>query len=408
MAFTVRSITTDEIDDWSNTVGIGFQHPAEESDREARRKHLLVERAWAAFDGDQMVGTACSFPTPLTVPGGATVPAAAVTGVAVIPTHLRRGAMTAMMRAQLDEVATRGEPAAVLIAAEAPIYGRFGYGSATRHTTVELDTAHIRFATPPAQHRVRFVERDELRTVAPVVFDRARAGQPGEIGRNDYWWDMHFGIIERSFTGDLKKRIHVVAEGDDGPDGYLLYRVNDEWAGRLPDHTATVDALVASSLDAYTALWNHLLRIDWVTKIEAADRPVDEPLRLLVTDTRRVKVTLVSDFLWCRLIDVPTCLAARTYSVADRLVLEVTDRFRPQSGGRFVLDGGPDGAISQATASDPDLVLDTADLAAAWLGGESLWFPASVGRVGERTPGAVRRFDAMFLSQPPPFCATWF
>ena len=43
-----------------------------------------------------------------------------------------------MMDEQLDDVARRGEPLAVLTASEASIYERFGYGIATFTTQWEL------------------------------------------------------------------------------------------------------------------------------------------------------------------------------------------------------------------------------------------------------------------------------
>ncbi|WP_346009875.1 GNAT family N-acetyltransferase, partial [Pseudonocardia sp. SID8383] len=48
-----------------------------------------------------LVGSAYSFPTRLTLPGGARVPAAAVSGVGVRPDRTRAGRLTALMRAQL-------------------------------------------------------------------------------------------------------------------------------------------------------------------------------------------------------------------------------------------------------------------------------------------------------------------
>jgi predicted acetyltransferase len=406
--FDIRPITTDEIDDWSTLVGLGFQHHAEEPDYEFRRKYLNVDRTVAALDGSQMIGTAYSFPTPITTPGGATVTAAAVTSVVVLPTHTRRGALTAMMRAQLDDVVARGEPVAVLIAAEAPIYGRFGYGAATQHATVALDVQQARLAEAPEPRALRFVDKEELRGVAPAIHDRCRANRPGEIGRPDTMWDVQLGIVERSWHKDIKQRFHVVCDGDAGPEGYLIYKVKDDWDGRFPDVTVQVIEMAAATPAAYAALWQHVLRLDWVRRVTAEDRPVDEPLRFLLTDPRQLRVTMVADFLWTRLLDVPAALAARTYPVADRLVLDVRDESRPASGGRFALEGGPDGASCAPTREPADLVVGADDLAAAWLGGAPLWLPAAAGRVDEPTPGARGRFDTMFVTQPPPFCGTWF
>ena len=81
------------------------------------------------------------------MPGGARVPVAAVTTVTVHPTHRRRGVLRQMMDEQLDDVARRGEPLAVLTASEASIYERFGYGAATFTTAWELESE---YATAPS------------------------------------------------------------------------------------------------------------------------------------------------------------------------------------------------------------------------------------------------------------------
>ena len=51
------------------------------------------------------MGTATSFPSRMAVPGGAVLDTAAVTQVGVRADHTRRGLLTALMRAQLDDIA---------------------------------------------------------------------------------------------------------------------------------------------------------------------------------------------------------------------------------------------------------------------------------------------------------------
>ena len=62
------------------------------------------------------------------------MPAAGVTWVGVLPTYRRRRVLSTLMQAQLDAVHGAGtEPIAVLWASEPQIYGRFGYGMASRY-----------------------------------------------------------------------------------------------------------------------------------------------------------------------------------------------------------------------------------------------------------------------------------
>jgi GNAT superfamily N-acetyltransferase len=109
------------------------------------------DRTWGVHAGDALVGTATSFPSRMAVPGGAVLDTAAVTQVGVRADHTRRGLLTALMRAQLDDVAARGEALAALHATEARIYGRFGYGVATRRRPVRVR----RSGRGPASHGAR-------------------------------------------------------------------------------------------------------------------------------------------------------------------------------------------------------------------------------------------------------------
>ena len=134
MGVEVRTITEDELEAWGTSMARGFMRvsPAE-GDHEFRRGHTELDRAWAAFDGTSVVGTLRSFPTPLTLPGGTSVTSAALTAVTVTATHRRQGLLTRMITGDLDSSVDKGEPVGILIAAEFPIYGRFGYGSAADH-----------------------------------------------------------------------------------------------------------------------------------------------------------------------------------------------------------------------------------------------------------------------------------
>ena len=100
----------------------------------------------------------------------------------------------------------------------------------------------------------------------------------------------------------------------------------------------------------------------------------------------------------CNIPELEAALAARRYSVADRLVLGITG----PGGVRVVaLDGGPDGAECGPTDAAPDVVADAAVLGACLLGGSRWADLAAAGRV-TATPEALRRADAMFAWSPAP------
>ena len=216
MDVDVRPITDAEVADWLDAVRRGFlhAHPDPAADLEMRRPGIDVRRTLAGFDGGAIVSTLRSFATELTVPGGATVPTDAVTAVTTTSTHRRRGLATAMVTRDLRESAERGEQAAVLIAAEWGIYGRFGYGAATEHQTLTLHTKGARPRHQPVGS-VEFVDRDTARALAPAVYERHRANQPGELAWDARAWDIDFGVIP-SASGDDKPSFHVIARDASG------------------------------------------------------------------------------------------------------------------------------------------------------------------------------------------------
>ena len=132
-----------------------------------------------------------------------------------------------------------------------------------------------------------------------------------------------------------------------------------------------------------------------------------DPLLSLLAEPRRLRLT-VRDGVWVRLVDVPAALESRRYAAEDRIVLEVRDDFCPWNDGRVALEGGADGAACVRTDASPDLMLSSAELAAAYLGGTTIGHLARAGRVDEETPGALRRADAMLRWDPAPWCPEMF
>jgi predicted acetyltransferase len=114
----IRPVTEAEFATWVDAMHAGFLDHAAEDEAAYRLPYVDLARTLGAFDGDRVVGTFRSFPTELSVTGGAQVPADAVTNVAVIGTHRRRGLLSRMMERDLGEARERGDPVAILLASE--------------------------------------------------------------------------------------------------------------------------------------------------------------------------------------------------------------------------------------------------------------------------------------------------
>jgi predicted acetyltransferase len=148
--------------------------------------------------------------------------------------------------------------------------------------------------------------------------------------------------------------------------------------------------------------------VDLVSEVTADQRAIHEPLAWLLTNPRKALQELVRmDFLWVRPLDTPRLLAARRYAAEDRLVFEVDDPLG-LCGGRFLLEGGPDGATCTATQQSAELHLSMTALGALSLGGAELGTLATAGFLHEDTPGALDRAARLFAWPSSPWCSTHF
>jgi predicted acetyltransferase len=410
MDLELRPIAEEEYPAWSRNLIRAFGGQPTDQHIEDWRLVFERDRSLAVVDGRDIVATAGAISFRLTLPGGTETPVAGVTAVSVLTTHRRRGLLRALMERQLDDVASRGEAVAVLTASESLIYGRFGYGLASTNSWWRLDTMGTTLSRRPEPGgRLRLVEHDEASREIPGVYERARLRHPGALTRSPGYWERWF-LDREAWRGGASARFYVLHRGADGvPDGYLAYRANEgDWGHGLADGSIVVEELDATDDEVEAALWQYVLDVDLVRHVRADARPVDEPLRWRLADPRRLKTVELFDHLWLRLVDVPAALSARRYGLDDRLVVDVSDPFRPGGEGRFVVEGGSDGASSRPTAEDADLALGVADLGALYLGGVSATTLARAGRVEERSSGALRAADAFFASATAPWCCTPF
>ena len=364
------------------------------------------DRTLAFFDGAEIVATAGIFSYEMTLPGG-TLPCGGVTRVAVLTTHRRRGLLTAMMRRQLDDMHERGEPLAALYASEAPIYGRFGYGLATYQAAVEIERSHAVFAKAvPSSGRLSMVDVPTAVSAFSRVWEQARRNQPGMLGLDERWMRVELADLELYREG-ASPHYRVLYQADESPSGFAIYRLKLDWDASGPNGTLRLQWLIAVTADAYAALWRHVLDVDLMARLSAEMRPVDEPLRFLLADSRQPK-TRMEDGLWLRLVDVERALAGRRYAVDGRLVLRVRDDFCSWNDGRVELSGGPSHADCRRSEANPDLELNAADLAALYLGGNRFRTLFEAGRIQELRPGSIARADAMFATDRAPWCPSHF
>ncbi|MFE5859529.1 GNAT family N-acetyltransferase [Streptomyces virginiae] len=414
MSADVRPIAESELPAWVRTVHTGFLTTSRvtEADIAQRAKYTDFSRTYGAFDADsgRCVAALRSFPQDLTVPGGAAVRATAVSSVGVLPTHRRQGLLTRMMAAEFAAAEARGDALATLIAAEYPIYGRYGFGPATSLVEWEIDVARTgldrRLSAPADGGRIELVDVEELRRVGPELHERLRAGTPGAVNRDERWWSLATGLEQWSYRPFQDKFYAVYRTAAGEVAGLAVYGADDHWTdAKVPQSTVQVRDLLAVSPEAERALWRFLCSIDWVLKVRTGYRAPDSLVPDLLPDPRSARVVSAADFLWVRVLDVVRALGARTYEVPGVLVLEVTDGTGP-AAGRYRLDAGT--GVCERTEEAADLRLDVAVLGSLYLGDASAVRLAALGRVTEERPGAAALADAIFRTARRPWCPDIF
>lgn len=396
------SSSVGELRDALNAISHYFGFENQDEDAERFAQWIDIERMHTAREDGRIVGGAGAFSFGLSVPGGNAVPAAGVTVVGVLPTHRRRGVLKALMKEQLEDSRVRGDLAAFLWASEATIYGRFGYGLASRMGAMSLAKDRTRFAQPfEPRGTVRLVELEEASRTFPALYEQAFAQRPGMSSRSKEWWETRrlFDDPARR-QGGPKNRALLELDGE--PAGYALYTVKQDWHAGFSKGTVTITEVVTPTPDATRELWRWLLDFDWTSEFVADLLPLDHPLFLLLAEPRRMQFTL-NDGVWVRLIDLGAALSARTYNDGE-IVLEVEDAFLPENTGRWRIT--PDGAVRTNDAAD--LRLDVTGVGSVYLGGFSFTDLVLGSRATELIEGAAARADALFATALQPWCAEIF
>jgi len=409
MSIDIRPIEPDKWEEFLRVAEGSFSSHPHPEDFEDARVDFEFDRSLAAFQDGRIVGTAAAYSFSLSVPGSRTTPAAGVTMVGVLPTARRQGIMRSLMRRQLDEIRERGEAIAILMASESLLYGRYGYGIATTQADFAIDPRFARFDRAPAMAGgVDLLAADEARKLLPDIFERARREEPGQIDRSPGHWEGWFRDRERWRRGASARFYAVYRSPAGSPDGYVTYRVRDKWEHGMPANTLIITDLMAVTSEASAALWQYCLSVDLMVTVEAHSRPVDEPVRWMLADPRKLRVAEMGDFLWARLLDISKALEARRYAVDGTLVFAVSDNVCPELSGTYRLTVADGRGCAERVDAGPDLAMSIADLGAAYLGGVRFSTLARAGRVEEKTAGALNRADVMFLSDRAPWCATGF
>lgn len=409
--YPLRAVTDGELDEFFRVLSRAFGEDIRPEEIALERLTAEADRTLGAFDGDELVGTAGAFTLDLAVPGGR-LPAAGVTYVGVTPTHRRRGVLSSMMQRQLHDIHDRGEPVAVLWASESSIYGRYGYGLASRRMDIEVERVHARLRSD-----LIVDESVELRLVSPAAMraeveaiERAVVDErPGQFVRDARWIETVLADLECRRHGRSETQ-GVLATRDGRPVGYATYspKTGSVRGHALADGDVTVLAQRALDPGADLALTRLLLSLDLMRRLRWWNQPIDGALSHVLADPRQAR-SIVSDGLHARIVDVRSALSGRRYARPIDATIAVTDDRCPWNAGTWRLVAGADGvATCERTDAAADVTLETEALGAVYLGGTPLTTLASAGRVGTTDPLRLNDLSLAFGWSRQPWCPVIF
>jgi predicted acetyltransferase len=405
-----RTIEPGELDAFYGTMARAFSETSHDV-TDAGRARQELDRTFAAIDGGAIVGTAATYSFRTVVPGGGSVPAAGLTEVGVLPTHRRRGVMRELLRRYVDQARERGEPLATLFAAEAAIYGRFGFGRATPGLDVDVDAHRAAFVPwyEPAGRTRLMAHADALQPLADI-YRAAIADRPGANLLEDR--DVPWVFGEKVYPDDQSRsRVEALfaihEDGEGVPDAYAVYTAKHAWPDSLPNVEITLDSMAAATPQAAADMWRYLIDVDLVSHVKAWNRPADDPLHWLLQEPRAMRGKLL-DSLLARPLDVASSLASRGYARDGAVRIGVADAFLPDNDGVYDLrvdEGRP--ACARSTG-EPMLSGPVNAIGAVYFGGATWTELANGGMVREHEPGSLAAADAMFSTPVAPWAAYMF
>lgn len=342
------------------------------------------------------IGTASSWATPLTVPGGE-IPMWAISAVTVASSHRRRGIARALIEGELRSAVAAGVSVAGLTVTEATIYGRYGFGPAIPVLKVTVDTRRAGWAGPTPTGSFEYVDRNRLATALGALHQIARQQRDGQIAGWTGRWERESGLAPEDTRGEAVRGIRY-SDAAGNLRGAMSFELSEN-----PDtdrYTMKIRHLAAVTAEALAALWHFALHHDLVGTVISDLRPVDDPLLWLVADQRGVTQT-VHDHGWLRILDAPAFLSARTWRAPLDLTLRVRDPLDFTAGTWHVEAAAGERATVTETDAAPDLTVGIDALSALSLGGVSAVRLHDAARVRGSSDAAAALDDALRPERAP-------
>jgi predicted acetyltransferase len=402
MKVELRSCRADELQEYGRILAYVF---AENERENIDREIAATEPDWThcAFVDGKLVATMGVLPFTVQLNGRPT-PMGGVTGVGTLPEWRRKGLLRQVMTTGLAKMRDSGQAIAILWASMGAIYQRFGYGLAASMVRYEFDP---RFAVlevkRPLAGRVEMVPVESARPVIESIYNRFIEPRNLPIHRTNFLWESDLRA-----KPDSPKYVALYTAADGDPRGYMVYRTR-EGSGLIANHVMQVVDFIPLDVEAFSALWDYILRHDLVGKVTMSGVvPEDDPAPDLLSEPRILN-RRTTDAIWLRITDVAAALRQRPYSEPGRLTFAIAeDEQCPWNEGTWALEtDGPYTTVS-ASSDAPMLSMPVTTLAGLLTGFRTASQYHRIGRLECRDHRALQLADRMFATDYRPFTPNEF
>jgi predicted acetyltransferase len=417
-SFLIRRIEPDEFSSYVSVMFWAAGRPVDDEFIAERRKTFEIDRCFGAFEGRELVGTIGTRSLSMSLPGGQQVSIAAIGQGGVLPSHSRRGAMKQLMLAAIRDALDHREPLAASTSSQWMLYGRYGWGPSNykaEYVIGNLARAALRDLDAP-EGSVRMACSQEVCAALPPLHARASC-MPGGVPRDSIYWSgvLHSMDAGRPLDplatfGPLPQGLYCLRRDAAGVvDGCAIYRIHQLWHKGLFQSELEVAFFIAVTAEAALALWKFLLSVDTIESVRLAHRPLDEPLRWLLKDGRRLETVSIEDHIWLRILDPVEALRQRSFpSLSSPIRIKTYDPL--QLAGKSTIEIISDGRETHVGYSDaaPEIEIDISTLSALLLNGNSVRTLAAARLVSFDSERSLIKLASAFAPIDNPFTDTSF
>lgn len=416
--FISKILPEEDFRPFVETMFLAAGKPIDDEFLEERKEAFISNRSIAAYSENKIVGTIATRPLEMTIPGGNKLPVAAIGQGGVLPSFTRQGIMRDLMTKSLNMAKDFGEAAAVWTTSEWPLYGRFGGGVSSFKAEYEISRTRVKMKNQNLPEGLTsLVALNEAKMAFPEIHSNSTSKIPGGVNRNYAYWDNIFRRIELGKSLDVLDTnssfppgLACLYQNPEGKyEGCIVFRVINSWEDGLSKSQIQVLLFVHTTIRAYISMWSFLLNFDLIETIYLPHRPINEPLRWLINDGRRLLTKAIYDHVWFRVLDPEQCLKNRRFPLSNLPIrIQITDEMGyAQTGTLEILSDGLTTDVRQVNIR-PDIIMDVACFSSIFMGGISLWEFVNAGTIKVDSEASLINISSFFQSFTSPFTDTSF